>query len=206
MHRCTTVRNSHCVVKGNYTRFRGVTGLLRPGGDQVAGKRAETRKIPGLGDRIRSAREQWGGYGEIGKTRFAEVLGVGVQSLYEYETGKALPSAWVIWRVANVTGVSTEWLLRGNESPALRSPRALIQQAARRMLHDPSLKGIGDDLRRRYADRVRYITKQFLRMIYDIEEFLEQAKRHSQDREFKAEEYRRDWLADFREEGEDRNG
>lgn len=70
--------------------------------------------IPGLAERLKAARVAWGG----SQREFAHALGLHENSVALYETGRQQPSAWTIYRVCVVTGVSADWLLFGEATTA----------------------------------------------------------------------------------------
>lgn len=163
---------------------------------------SERRVVSGLGARIREAREAWGGYGTNGKTRFAQATGISYTVLLEYESGKKQPGAWPLLRISEVSGVTADYLLRGTNKPAARSPAEHLKGLIRLLTNAPTVQELPEDLRRRYRDRVFYIARQFRRLLYDAQEFLEQARRHAGDLQFKADEFRQDWLVDQKDDDE----
>ncbi len=66
-----------------------------------------------LGQRMREAREQ---AGMTNGARFARSIGVDPTTLYRYEGGHVLPSAFVLGRVAEATGADLGWIIAGDES------------------------------------------------------------------------------------------
>ena len=63
--------------------------------------------IPGFGERVRLLRRN----SKISAIRFAELFGINRQSLYYYESGKMMPSYPTIIRIADLFGVSVDYLL-----------------------------------------------------------------------------------------------
>ena len=65
--------------------------------------------LPGedFSDRLITARWRKG----MNQETFADQLGVGVASISNYETGKTMPSSFVLKCICEVLGVSADWLL-----------------------------------------------------------------------------------------------
>lgn len=63
-----------------------------------------------LAERLRRAREA---SGHANASRFARLVGVAPNSVYRYERGEQSPSLAIAGRWADVTGVSLDWIVRG---------------------------------------------------------------------------------------------
>ena len=73
-----------------------------------------------LHERLRRARET---SGHTNASEFARLLGVAPNSVYRYERGDQSPSLGVAGRWADLTGVSLDWLVRGEgEGPPAEGP------------------------------------------------------------------------------------
>lgn len=79
--------------------------------------------IPGcmdIGDRIKSARERTG----MNAPELARVLRVSKSTVYNWEQGRAIPSAENIFDLEDTTGVSARWIVRGDGEMYTNAPRA----------------------------------------------------------------------------------
>lgn len=81
------------------------------------------------GDRIKALREKLGYTHE----QLAQILDVGYASIYRYESGKNSPPADVLEKMADVFGVSTDYLLgRNYQSDSLSDKEQRVVYALRR--------------------------------------------------------------------------
>jgi transcriptional regulator with XRE-family HTH domain len=94
------------------------------------------------GERIRMLR------GELTPAEFADVVRVGPEEVRRYEAGLETPSPRVLLRMAQVSGVSIEWILTGaGPWPGRRKgPEEIIGEAAQ------CLRGTGDRAAAEFAE------------------------------------------------------
>jgi transcriptional regulator with XRE-family HTH domain len=65
------------------------------------------------GERLRHIREAL----DYTQEQLAEMLGVGVLQIYRYESGKNTPSGEIVAKIAQILGVSTDYLLGLTDDP-----------------------------------------------------------------------------------------
>lgn len=65
----------------------------------------------GLGDRIRQVRKRMA----LTQPEFAQVLGVSLRAVQDWEGGKRMPRATNLRRIHQATGTAPEWLVTGQE-------------------------------------------------------------------------------------------
>ena len=78
-------------------------------------------EMEAFGERLQQARTKCG----INKSELARRCGVSIPIIQKYEAGQASPAYYIFYRMANVLGVSPEWLADGDK--ALRGKDDLIQ-------------------------------------------------------------------------------
>lgn len=71
-----------------------------------------------LGARIATARELKG----LNQSDLARALGVASQAVWRWEQGRVTPGAARLVEIADVTGVTLDWLLRGDGHEITLSP------------------------------------------------------------------------------------
>ena len=65
---------------------------------------------PDIGNRIKSVR------GDRSQQQFAEELGISFRAYRYYESGERIPPGPVLSRLAEISGRSIEWILKGSEA------------------------------------------------------------------------------------------
>lgn len=68
-----------------------------------------------IGQRIAEARAA---IGTANASLFADQLGVRPNTVYRWERGELVPSIFTLYRIAQLAGVTMEWLVGGTETPA----------------------------------------------------------------------------------------
>jgi len=107
-----------------------------------------TRERDGLPDRITAVRQKLG----LAPRAFAARIGVSRNAVIRYEGGHGRPRADTLERIAQLGGVSVDWLLRGDRRPpegprewdeAVRLRRAAWREPSRRELVRRVLRAMG---------------------------------------------------------------
>lgn len=156
----------------------------------------DRKEIPGLSARLREAREHWGGYGLHGLREFSRATGIAYSALAEYERGEKQPGSWALWRIARLSGLSADYLLAGGEKPEQVTPTAHVREAVR-ALQTRGLKAqLGRVERLLFAERVRFVSDQLERLVFDAGLYLRRLHARSQRLKFDHEQERRELLAE----------
>lgn len=79
-----------------------------------------------LGRRIVTARTRAG----LTQAALASSCAVAISTLWRWEKGSMAPGAEHVVRIANACGVTTDWLLRGDEHPTTIAPALTPDEAA----------------------------------------------------------------------------
>lgn len=111
----TTMIYSHLGTDGRREEVSRMLGGRPPSEPDLAGRRrrkdAQLGPHAAVGDRIRAARRQAG----LTVEALAAKSGAGCSTLIRVERGFHLPRAKTLQRVAEVTGVTTDWMLTGRD-------------------------------------------------------------------------------------------
>jgi len=152
--------------------------------------------------RLRETRTRWGGT----QAEFAKAIGIHENNVGKYESGQQDPKAWVLYRIAMVTGVSPKYLLMGDEHHGQPTVRDQVQTLLRSLRAEMEQQRLPDAAKARYVDLLRFIGIQMRRLVFDAERLLQELRSHHQQERFDNDEYRRRWIDDAdddrRSEGE----
>lgn len=111
-------------------------------------KKAEAKAV---GQRIRQLR------GDLTQAEFAERIGITQAMIWNYENGMQMPKANALFRIAQYSGTSIEWLLTGKTAKRghVLSTKDHINMAAQacRKIGDPEVKEFNMMMELLFKDR-----------------------------------------------------
>lgn len=110
----------------------------------VLDEAASRGMVVGIGDRIRQARTEAG----FTQDQLADLVGVGMRQIQYYESGESDPYR-KLRQIAEATGKSVDWLLRGDEDASEPGEAEVSQRLA---AVEEELRGLRQELERRLPD------------------------------------------------------